>query len=291
MVALLFIANQHAIAQKTIQSSDGVEVNIENISRIITIGGSITETVYALGFGDNVIATDVSSSYPSDVLSLPRVPYIRNLTSEGILSLSPTLIISSNDARPETAIQQIRDAGTNMLLIEEKETLQGVIDKIISIGKALGVEEKAKALAEQNRIKYNKSDSIRSTLTSNPSVMFILGGRGSGNYMVAGKNTGAAAIIELAGGKNAFTDFEGYKQATLESIVAVNPDYILMMDGRSHSVSADLKETPVINTIKAVKEDQLISMDGNYLLGFGPRFGSAILDLMEMLHPSVKIKL
>ncbi len=282
---------QSAAAQKTVLSSDGVTVNVENTTRIITIGGSITETVYALGFGKNVIATDASSTFPREVFSLPRVPYVRNLTSEGILSLSPTLILSSDDANPASAIQQIRDAGTPLLLIEENETLEGVNRKITTIGKALGAESEAQALVDENTLKYKKAESVRTTLDKTPAVMFVLAVRGSSSFMVAGNNTGAQTMIELAGGKNALTGFDGYKQATLESIVAANPDYVLMMQSRYDEISSGLKKTPVINTIAAVKKNHLIGMDGNFLLGFGPRFGNAILNLMSQIHPGLEIKL
>ena len=109
--------------------------------------------------------------------------------------------------------------------------------------------------------------------------------------MVAGKNTGAHKIIELAGGVNAFNSFEGYKVATNEAILASNPDFILVMNNRLDEVSDGISNTPVINTITAIKQNQIIGMDGNLLLGFGPRFGEAILQLMEKLHPETTIKL
>lgn len=276
-------------AQTTVQSSDGVSVTVTNTDRIITMGGTITETVYALGKGSNVIATDQSSTFPRQVFQLPRVPYLRNLTSEGVLSLGANLIISSNDAGPESAIDQIRSAGTNMLLIKETESLEGVIHKLSVIGKALNAEEKANELIEKNKFTFKTSTEIRSTLKTNPKVMFILAVRGSSNFMVAGNNTAAQAMIEFAGGKNAFNSFSGYKQASLESIIAANPDYILMMESRFDEISTGLKQTPGVNAVKAVTNDNIIGMEGNYLLGFGPRFGSAILDLMKLIHPGVNI--
>ncbi|MEP1152376.1 MAG: ABC transporter substrate-binding protein [Balneola sp.] len=276
-------------AQTTVQSSDGVSVTVSNTDRIITMGGTITETVYALGKGSNVIATDQSSTFPRQVFQLPRVPYLRNLTSEGVLSLGASLIISSNDAGPESAIDQIRSAGTDMLLIKETESLEGVIHKLSVIGKALNAEEKANELIEKNKLTFKTSTEIRSTLKTNPKVMFILAVRGSSNFMVAGNNTAAQAMIEFAGGKNAFDSFSGYKQASLESIIAANPDYILMMQSRFDEISTGIKQTPGVNAVKAVANDNIIGMEGNYLLGFGPRFGSAILDLMKLIHPGVNI--
>lgn len=107
--------------------------------------------------------------------------------------------------------------------------------------------------------------------------------------MVAGNNTAAQKMINLAGGVNAFNSFEGFKNVSNESIMAENPDYILVMETRSKEITAGLKATPGINTLNSVKNGNVISMDGNYLLGFGPRFGKAIIDLIRFLHPQVNI--
>ena len=292
LAALLIAGSAFSLqAQVVVKSADDVSVTIKNTSRIITIGGSITETVYALGFGENVIGTDQSSSYPPQVFQLPRVPYVRTLSSEGILALGPTLILSSSDANPKTAVQQIRDAGTSMLLVDEIESLEGVNHKISVIGEALGASEKAKELITLNTAQFEIADSLRNTLSGKPTVMFVLAVQGGSSFMIAGDKTGAQQMIELAGGINAFYDFEGYKPATNEAILAANPDYILVMESRLEEISSGLKKTPGVNLVQAIRSDQVIGMDGNYLLGYGPRFGAAILDLMRRLHPDLTIDL
>ncbi len=290
LISVLNLCNFNALLSQTlVESADGITVEIRSTEKIITIGGSITETVYALGFGDNVIATDQSSTFPPRVFSLPRVPYVRNLSSEGILSLGSTLIFSSDEANPKSAIEQIRDAGTPVLLVEDKESLQGVIDKIEKIAKALGAENRAENIIQDNKAYYNRADSLVQHLNEKPKVLFILAVRGTSSFMVAGDNTGAQKMIELAGGINAFKSFEGYKNVSNESIMAENPDYILVMETRSSEITNGLNTTPGINSINAVENNKIISMDGNYLLGFGPRFGNAILDLIQFLHPQIEI--
>ena len=134
-----------------------------------------------------------------------------------------------------------------------------------------------------------KADSIKSTLNTSPKVMFVLAVNGTSNFMIAGKNTGAAKMIELAGGENAFNSYSGYKPTSIESIIAANADYVLVMQSRIDEISTGLKNTPGINSISAVTNNKIIGMDGNYLLGFGPRFGSAILSLMQKIHPNLNI--
>lgn len=286
---LIFGLLSISISAQTIESADGVPVEINDVSKIITIGGSITETVHVLGMWDNVIATDESSTFPPQVFRMPRVPYVRNLTSEGVLSLEADLIIASDDASPVTVIQQIRDANTPIILIKEEESLDGVTNKLKVIGEIFGKEEQAASIINETTKKYNHASELRNTLTSTPKVMFVLQAR-SGSFMAAGNDTGAEKMIELAGGTNVFDSFYGYKPVTNEAILAANPDYILVMQSRLEEVESGFRNTDGVNLITAVKKNQFVAMDGNALLGFGPRFGDAILELMKELHAELDIE-
>lgn len=263
---------------------------LDEINKIITIGGSITETVFALGMGDHIVATDQSSTFPPQVYELPRVPYVRNLTSEGVISLQADLIIASDEVKPLSAVQQIRDAGIPLIIVEETDTFEGVSNKISTVGKILNKEEKANEIITLNEIQYEETQNALKNLSDLPKVMFVLSMR-DGNFIVAGAKTGAQSIIELAGGINAFNSFDGYKTVTNESIILENPDFILAMESRAHNIADELNGLAGINSINAVVNNSIIKMDGNYLLGFGPRFGSALIELMNKLHPSLELKI
>ena len=75
-------------------------------SRIVTIGGPITEAVYALGLGANVVGTDQSSIYPAEILEKPRLSYFRQTSAEGVLSLSPTLVVALDESGPPGVLEQ-----------------------------------------------------------------------------------------------------------------------------------------------------------------------------------------
>jgi iron complex transport system substrate-binding protein len=287
ILSILFFTAPSLFAQTTITSADGVETFITDDSRIITVGGAITETVFALEKWNHVVATDPSSTFPPQVFRMPRVPYVRNLTSEGLLSMNATLIIASDEAKPESAIQQIRDAGTPVLLVQDEKTLDGVIQKLETIGTALGKEEKANELIELNRSNYLKAEELRQNLTSKPRVMFVLETRNGSSFMVAGAGTGADKMLTLAGAENVFSSIDGYRPVSNESILSANPDYVLVFETRFEGINEGLRNTPGVNLISAVQNDQVIGIDGNFILGFGPRFGEAILSLMDTLHPDL----
>ena len=287
LVLIFFINSFNITAQKVFYSADNLEVSIDDISRIITIGGSITETTFALGLGKNVVATDVSSNYPEEIFKLPRVSYIRSLTAEGILSLNPTLVIASDDAKPKIVIDQLRDAGLNFILIKEGLESSDIISKIIDLGFILDRNVQADSIVQAINKKLNEARIIVDELVKKPKVLFVLSQQPPNSFLVAGSSTEASSVIEFAGGINAFDNFSGYKPVTSESLIEANPDFILFMSSRGESLSHSLTETSMINTITAVKKNQIISMDGNFLLGFGPRFGEAVQTLLNHLHPDV----
>ena len=115
--------------------------------------------------------------------------------------------------------------------------------------------------------------------------MFILSMQG-GRLLVGGQGTSAEAMILLAGGTNAVTALDGYKPLTDEAAIAADPDLILMMDrGGDHAVVlADIIAHPALRLTRAAIDQRVVSMDGLYLLGFGPRTGDAALELNAHLR-------
>jgi iron complex transport system substrate-binding protein len=122
-------------------------------------------------------------------------------------------------------------------------------------------------------------------LKSSPKVLFIYA-RGMGALSVAGNGTSVKSLIELAGAQNAVNDFENFKPLTPEALVAANPDYILLFDSGLESIdgTAGLLKIPGVAQTNAGKKKQFITMDGAMLTGFGPRVGSAVLELNKKIN-------
>jgi len=254
-------------------------------SRLVTIGGSLTEIVYELGAQDLLVARDSTSTYPAQVGALPDVGYMRALAPEGVLSVQPSAILMLDGAGPLEAIEVLQSASVEMLTVPESHDAQGVMTKIEMVGAALGLEAEAEALQARLAQDFAAVAELTADLPERKSVLFILSTAG-GRINAAGTGTAAEGIIALAGADNAITDYAGYKQLTEEAIITADPDVILMMDrGGDHAASdAELLAQPAIALTKAGKTGAIIRMDGEYLLGFGPRAAAAARDLSEALY-------
>lgn len=257
----------------------------KDASRIVSIGGSLTEIVYALGEEGRLIARDSTSLYPEAALTLPDVGYMRALSPEGVLSVNPTAILALHGSGPKEAVEVLKKASVQYIEAPDQFDREGILIKIRAVGKALGVDAKAETLAATVDADIAAAEKLTADLTQRKRVLFILSTQG-GKLLASGTNTAADGIIRMAGGVNAIDGFEGYKQLSDESAVIAAPDVILMMDrGGDHSaMDAELLAHPAIVPTPAGQAKAVLRMEGTYLLGFGPRTAAAARDLAASLY-------
>ncbi len=253
-------------------------------SRIVSVGGSLTEIVYALGAEKMLAARDQTSIYPDAVKKLPDIGYMRQLAPEGVLSVNPTGILLLEGSGPQDTLDVLKKASVPMIVVPETYTGESVVKKIEIVGKALGLEDKAKTLAAEVSRDIEAAEKAASGHSSRKRVLFILSAPG-GRMMASGTGTAANGMIELAGGENVITEYHGYKQLTDEAVEKAAPDMILMMDTGSDGMTPEsLLKNPVIAATPAGRDKNVVSMEATYLLGFGPRTGAAIRDLSAKLY-------
>lgn len=253
-------------------------------SRIVSVGGSITEIVYALGEEDRLIARDTTSIYPPAALALPDVGYMRRLSAEGLIAVDPDLILAEEGSGPPETIELLESASVPFTTIPDGFDRTAITAKIETIAHVLGVEEKGAALAAKTDADLKAAEVMAKAQTGKKRVMFILSTQG-GRIMASGRNTAAHGIIELAGAENALESFDGYKPLTDEAIITAAPDVILMMDrGGDHGTTEQVLALPAIASTPAGTTGSVITMNGLYILGFGPRTAQAAFDLNAALY-------
>lgn len=253
--------------------------------RIVAVGGSVTEIVFALGEQDRLVARDSTSLFPDAALELPDVGYMRALSPEGVLSVDPDGILALEGSGPPEAVEVLRRASVPLVTIPETYDRAGILAKIGAVGKAIGADAGAAALAETVARDLDAATAVTGAIDDRKKVLFILSLQG-GKVLASGTGTAADGIIALAGGVNAVTAFQGYKQMTDEAVIEAAPDVVLMMErGGDHDASlAELLAHPAIGATPAAETKNLVRMDGGYLLGFGPRTAAAARELATHLY-------
>jgi iron complex transport system substrate-binding protein len=253
--------------------------------RIITLGGDITEIIFALNEGKQVIARDSSSRQPDSVLKLPDVGYMRMLNAEGILSLQPTLILASEQAKPELALKQIQRTGVKIVKVTGAPTLAAIPEKIRTIAHTIKQPQKGEALIN----KLNEQLSLINTAPIQQKILFIFSHNGT-VPLVAGQRTAADSIISTVGAQNALQGFNGYFPLSQEAIIASQPDWILITIEGIHSLGGIEKiwRLPGINMTPAGKNQALLIVNDLGLLGFGLSTPSVMKQIRDALEKTNK---
>lgn len=291
LLALLIalVAAPAAAAPVTIVDAAGRSVTVADTSRIVAVGGTVTEILYALGLEDRIAGVDQTSNYPAEAAKKPNVGYMRQLAPEGVLSLRPSVVIAIEDSGPKDTIDVLESASVPFVLVPKAHDAESVLKTIRFVAEAVGEKEKGEALAKAVGEDLAAVAAMRDGIGEKRKAVFVLGMNGDA-LMVAGSHTGAADIFDLAGVDNAFAAMEGYKPAGDEATLAAAPEAIVMMAERGHGITDDMVfATPALKGTPAAKEKRLIRMSGTYLLNFGPRTAHAARDLAAAVYPDLKL--
>jgi iron complex transport system substrate-binding protein len=277
-----------AAAAVTVRDASGRNVEVKDTSRIVAVGGAVTEILYELGLKDRIVAVDTTSLFPAEALKQkPSVGYMRALSAEGVLGLNPSLVLAIEGAGPKETIAVLEAATVPLVRVPDRYTGEGILEKIRLIADVAGVADQGRCIAGTVKIDLDALNTLRMKITQPRKVMFVLSLQG-GKAMVAGRNTAADGIITLAGAVNAIDAYEGYKQIADEAVIAAAPDTVLVMQRQQDPIDAKtlFAHAAFVPTPAAARQS-FVAMDGLYLLGFGPRTAKAARDLAAQLYPAL----
>ena len=261
----------------------------DDSSRVTIAGGSLTEIVYLLEQENKLVAVDITSNFPEEAKQLPSIGYVRALSAEGVLSLSPSLILGEDDTGPPTVMEQLSRVGIQIEIIPEENSTDGIIKKVKCVAEILGVDKntKDKILAILNADAKELKLLTEMNKEESPKVMFILSME-SGSPTVGGRDTSADGLIKMTGAVNVMDSFEGWKPVSTEAIIQAKPDFILISERGLNSFGSieKLGQHPSLVFTPAAKNNNIIAMDGMAMLGFGPRTISSAKDIAQKYNSS-----
>ncbi|EJS95160.1 Periplasmic hemin-binding protein [Pectobacterium wasabiae CFBP 3304] len=252
--------------------------------RVVIAGGSLVEIVYALGAGNTVVGIDQTTTYPPETSTLPQISNWQQLTSEGILSLHPTLLMTWQDANPPQVLNQLEQSGVTVArFTRTPSTPAQLLSNIRQAGVLLNRADAAEKLATRLSQQLNAVAERLTTQKNHVNVVFLLS-VGGGAAQVAGKNTVVDSLITLAGGKNVATHSQ-YRTYGGEAMIAANPDVIVVTTQNIANGVEALEVIPGIVQTAAWKNQRIIALDQAILLGMGPRVAEAVEALNRGFYP------
>jgi iron complex transport system substrate-binding protein len=280
--------------ERTFTGADGVETTITDTSRIVSLNGDITEIIYELGLGDDVVAVDVTTTYPAEAAALNdsgnTVGFAQQLTAEAVLSFEPTLVIGDTQVAPVEAIEQLRDAGVPVVILEYQTTLDGVETKIDQISEILGVDEQGVQLAQRVMGEINDALTLARSAAEEPRVAFIYL-RGPQVIFLFGAGMPTQAMIEGAGAVDAGAESGVFGPAPLtpEALIAAAPDVIVLPKAGLEAMGgiSAFEAIPGVADTPAAQTGSYLIYDEAYFFNLGPRTGQALMEFVKDLHPDL----
>ncbi len=256
--------------------------NEQAIPRIISAGYGVTELLIALEAKHHLVGVDLTSQHLVNDTDIPILGYHRQLSAEGLLALAPTHLIGSKEMGPDSTLTLLKSARVNIETLPTGDSIADFEQRIDTIAALTQTQEKATTM--KAKVKNAMAHLTESSPNEKPDILFIMTSKGR-PITVAGDNTSVNTIIELAGGNNPVAkETSSYKQFSTESIVELQPDYLLVSEctlNQIGGVEGLLAQQPLLRATPAVKNKQIISIPSHVILG---GFGLASLEFAQTLQ-------
>lgn len=256
-------------------------------NRIVCISKQYSEIIFGLGAQKDIVAVDLSSTYPDAVKKLPTIGYHRALTIEGILAQKPTLILQDNNIGPEHVIGQINELKIPMKAFNSKaDDISSTKDLIREIGAYFRKTGPADSLCQLLDRQMEEALSNAKKYRDTPTVLIVHFGQASNTYLVMTRKNIAAKMVAWAGGRITIEGEKGMMPLSAETIAQSNPDVILLTDFGYDRLGTNKKisELPGIANTSAARNSRIFRIEEHDLVYLGPRTGANTLLIQKLIH-------
>lgn len=266
----------------TVASADGRTVTVTDVSRIVPLQGNLTEIVFDLGLGANVVGRDISATF-EEASDLPVVTRAHDVSAESVLSLRPTLVLIDGDTGPPEAIEHIRNVGVPVVEFERPTRIEDIVPRIHEVATALGVAGAGEDLAARTEVALGRAAAAVPEGDA-PRIAFLYLRGSAGVYLLGGPDSGADSMIRAVGGIDAGTEMgldEPFTPITSEALVEAAPEVLLLTTTGLESVGGidGLSDIAGIAQTPAGRDQRVVTLEDGLLFSFGARTPAA-LDLM-----------
>ena len=270
---LSFILSAQSVAEKKTSETQ----------TIVSLSPNITETIFALDRGSELIGRTNVCDYPLEVLEIDDVGDMYSPSVEKIISLNPSVVIATNLTSLDT-INTLRNAGYNVEVLVYQESLDGTYDFIEKIGQIINAEEKANAVISEMKDKIKEVTNIVSNLSyeERKSCIYMISWGEFGDWCATG-DTYLGEILEVAGGINAAKDCSNWV-ISKETLLKSNPDIIFLSYYTYMSNGPEnFKQTEPYNVLTG----KIIQIDGQRAERQGVRTAETVAEIAKALYPDL----
>jgi len=255
--------------------------------RIISMAPSVTEILFAVGAGGQVVGRDQFSDYPAETANVTDIgATYEALNTELIVSLKPDLILAAEINSPEQ-VQALENLGLTVYYLKNPVTIEEMYGDMEFLAQLTGHEAEAAAAIDALKVRVAAVDEKILPLSSRFSVFYEVDGTDPAKPFTAGKGTFITLLIERAGGFNIASDIEGYPQLSLEQVVAADPNFIILGDAKWGTTPESIAQRAGWANLSAVTSGQVIPFNDDLVSRPGPRLVEGLEELAKLLRPEL----
>ena len=286
VLVTVFTGCQPKFVPGTYTDDMGRGVSIDKVpQRIVSHVPPITEILFALGLGEKVVGVSDYCDYPEEAKSKPSVGNYFNPAIENIVALDPDLVLTDGHSE---SIKQLDSLGIEYLVIDPQD-IDGIFRDIEILGRAAGVEDRAKELVDD--MKKDMSNVV-SRVEGAPRVraFYVVDATDPNNPWTAGPGTFVDALITMAGGENIAAKAPApWVQLSIEQVVSSDPEVIILPaeHGTAFTSPEVLEEHPAWRGTTAVEQGRICIIDGDLVDGYGPRIVQGLEVIAKAIHPEL----
>ena len=256
--------------------------------RIVSLAPSLTEILFAVGAGSQVVGRDSFANFPESVKTLPDIGGSNNAYNyEAITSLTPDLVLAT-EINTVDQVDALEKLGMKVVYLSNPVTLEDTYKLIADVGLLTGHSADAATLNASLQKRVEAVAQKISQAMSQPVVFYELDGTDPAKPWTPGPGTFLDQLITLAGGKNAGSMMpEAWGQLSLENLLVQNPEFIFLGDSIYGTTPADVAARVGWADIQAVKDGKVYPFNDDLVSRPGPRLVDGLEELAKLIHPEL----
>jgi iron complex transport system substrate-binding protein len=274
-----------ASADKTLTDQLGRHVTVsDEPQRVVSLAPSITEIVFALDQGHRLKGVTTYSDYPPQAVKLPKVGSYVQLDLEKIVALKPDLCIAIKDGNPIAVARRLESLKIPVYAVNPRN-LESVMQTVQEVAGLLNVQEKADKLVQSMNLRIQKVKSLVAKTTYRPRVFFQIG---VSPIVSVGTHTFSHELIVLAGGKNVAQGPIAYPRYSIEQVLALSPEVIIITSMARVAIFKQVKaEWNRWPNMPAVRNHQIFIEDSNLFDRPTLRLVDGLELMVKLIHPEL----
>jgi len=272
-----------------VKDDRGVEVAFDAVPKtIVSLQPSNTEILFALGVGDKIVGATEFDTYPEEAQKIERVSDSTKFNSERILALKPDVVIAyttGGDDENLNALKGLEDAGIKVFAIQSAKTFDDVYGDIQQIATVMGIKDKGDKLNDDIKDKIAEVQAKVKDVKEPKNIYLEISPKP--DIYTAGSGTFQQEILDAANVKNVFADLNSWAKVSEEDVIAKNPDVILTTVNYEENSTAEILSRDGWNSITAIKNKAVYSIDTDISNRPGPRIGEAVELIAKAVYPEL----